>query len=405
MKKLLVYQGDESGCFLHRLLLPHEKMKELTSDFDITISNLEDFKTFEEKIAYIGTFDALVFHRLLPTGWMFNIKNQYPNIKTIMDMDDYWNLSQQHTAYSTYKIFNLSDSIKYHMAKSDLITCTTDILREKILPLNKNVVILPNSLVPEGQFEPHDNPSRRIRFGLIGGSSHKRDIEMLDGLIKMMPQDMLDKVQFVLCGFDKGLIRTVDNNNQVTGVQQMDWNEVCWTRFERILTDNYRTVSPEHEKFLKEFHVQYQYNDDEPYKRIWTKSIYRYMNSYDDIDILLAPLEDTEFNHCKSELKLIEASVKNKCAIVSDVYPYKICGINMFDYGGNLNEDGNCIMVNNRKGAKGWFKAIKKVVESPDLRDLMRKNLAKLTAPEGEYNLETVTKRRIEEYKKLWENL
>lgn len=402
MRRLLVYKGDESGCYLHRLLLPHSKMKELTKDFEVTISDLKEYATLEEKIAYIGTFDSLVFHRFIPNDWMSMLKQEYPNLKIIMDMDDYWNLSQQHTAFSTYKIFNLPESIKNCMAKSDLITCTTDILKQKIISLNNNVTILPNSLVPEGQFEPHDNPSNRLRIGLIGGSSHKRDIEMLNGVVKMMTPDLLSQIQFVLCGFDRGIERIVGENNQVVEVRQMEWSNVCWTRFEQILTDDYRTVSPEHRKFLKEFRYQYQYNADEPYKRIWTKNIYNYMNGYDDIDILLAPLEDTEFNHCKSELKLIEASVKNKCAIVSDVYPYKICGINMFDYGGKLNENGNCIMVNNRKGAQGWFKAIKKLVENKDLRDLMRSNLSKLTEPNGDYNLEAVTRRRIKEYKKLW---
>lgn len=406
MKRLLVLKADSSGCFLHRLELPHKKMAELTKDFEITITDLSELglKTNEDIIPVltkIGTgYDALVYHRCLEPLYIDFFRKNYPNLKLIIDMDDYWNLTQQHACFSTYKIFNIKDKIEYCFKNADLVTCTTSILADIIKPYNPNIAILPNSLCAEGEFAPHPNPSNRIRFGLIGGSSHIRDIEMLYGIANRCSPELLSQIQFVLCGFDRGTTRLVDENKRVVGEQQMPWENVCWTRFERILTNDYRIVSPEHKKFLQEFRWQQQYNADEPYKRIWTKDIYHYMNCYDDIDVLLVPLEDNEFNRYKSELKLVEASIKNKCVIVSDVNPYKICGINIIDKGGEINPEGNCYMINNRKGSMGWYKAIKRVATDEKLRDMMRTNLSKLT--EKDYNLEEVTKKRIEEYKKLW---
>ena len=47
------------------------------------------------------------------------------------------------------------------------------------------------------------------------------------------------------------------------------------------------------------------------------------MTSYSSIDILLAPLENNEFNHGKSELKLLESSRKGCVSISTDLYLQK----------------------------------------------------------------------------------
>ena len=139
----------------------------------------------------------------------------------------------------------------------------------------------------------------------------------------------------------------------------------------------------------------------EPYKRVWTKDIYHYMNSYNEIDVLLVPLLDNEFNACKSELKFVEAAAMGKPVICSDVNPYKICGINLFEKGGKINPDGNCIMVDNRKGAKAWVKAITKLYKDNGLRDMLVNNEQKLINETGVYNLDNVTRERMKLYETL----
>lgn len=80
--------------------------------------------------------------------------------------------------------------------------------------------------------------------------------------------------------------------------------------------------------------------------------------------------------------------------LLSDVMPYTICGINLIGKGGEINPEGNCIMVNNNKGSRGWVKAITKLVKNPELMDILKSNISKLTES-GKYCLSDLTKDRI----------
>jgi hypothetical protein len=55
---------------------------------------------------------------------------------------------------------------------------------------------------------------------LVGGSSHLKDLEILNGVVGRLRNDnLLDKVQFVLCGFDIRGTHTMINeqtNEQTT---------------------------------------------------------------------------------------------------------------------------------------------------------------------------------------------
>lgn len=346
--------------------------------------------TLEEKIDEIGQYDVLIFHRILPDGMLNGIRQKYPHVKIVIDMDDAWQLNDKHPSYWFYKKNGITDKILYHLKNADFVTCTTDYLANKIRQFNKNVTVLPNALNPEWQFKPNPIPSAKLRFGLIGGASHSKDVELLDGVVKQLSPDILSQIQFVLCGFDRGVYQTPTGE-----FKQIPWEENRWTDIERMLTDNYRTISPKHRDFLLQFNYKLEMNTDEPYKRVWSKDIKDYATAYNEIDVLLVPLLGNEFTACKSELKLVEASVMHKAAIVSDVAPYTNCGINALEKGGAINPKGNCLMVNNNKGSKGWVKAITRLVKDKNLRDMIADNLAELTKS-GKYCLKDVTKDRIE---------
>lgn len=384
MKKLLINLQNEDGCTFHRLLVPYSY---LVDNFDITWGVPKDI---EDVVAYINSFDVFIFHRVFPIELLKQI-----TITKIIDMDDYWELGSFHPAYNHYLNYNIPDRIKECMKLSDWVTCTTPLLAEKIKPFNPNVVIFPNSLPPVQQ---NPKTSNRIRLGLMGGSSHLPDVSLLEGMVNQLPKDVLDKIQIVLCGFDKGVVRKPQLDGTVK-TEPMAWEDNGWVKMERILTDNYRIISPEHKKLLQEFNYGIEYDFDEPYKRIWGKDIYSYLSCYDDIDILLVPLVDNDFNHYKSELKMIEAASLGKPVIASDVYPYKLCAISAVYKGGEINPDGNCLLVNNQKGSRGWVKAITKLVNNPNLQNLIKGNLPKLI--EGKYNLQEITEYRKEFLNKL----
>jgi len=68
----------------------------------------------------------------------------------------------------------------------------------------------------------------------------------------------------------------------------------------------------------------------------------------------LIPLKDTEFNRAKSNLKMLEMGAFGLPVIVSDVEPYR-----------DFSKHGkNCLVV----GKREWYKAIRKLIENPELR-------------------------------------
>ena len=118
------------------------------------------------------------------------------------------------------------------------------------------------------------------------------------------------------------------------------------------------------------------YDDlDKIYRRVWTKPITSYASNYNNFDISMAPLKEHSLIMFKSQLKVIEAGFHKKALIAQDFGPYQIDCVNMFEYGGNINENGNAILVETRKNHKDWYKALKKLHENPELVDLLSNNL------------------------------
>ena len=67
--------------------------------------------------------------------------------------------------------------------------------------------------------------------------------------------------------------------------------------------------------------------------------------------------------------------------------------------GGEIDPEGNCILIEKRKAHKAWVKAIKTLVEHPEYVTMLKNNLAKHI--EQNYNLETWTAKRAEWYKQI----
>ena len=393
MKKVFINVNSLDGCSLHRLILPYLEMQKQTDEFQFTFGLKEGTTTFEECVEQIASHDILVFHRMLADGLLDAIKKKNPNIKVIIDMDDNWRLNKDHMLNEIYKLNNTSEKIEYHLRNADYVTCTTEYLANKIKPYNNNIFIFPNALNPEEQFTPEPTKSNRLRFGIIGSATHNKDLELLNDIMSYIPEDIRNKIQIVLCGFNVSYNYYKDKDGSLKQTQT-PFNDNEWVKMEKRLTGNYKYLNQSHKEELKTNTPSTDISDC--YRRIMSKDIYNYATCYNDIDVLLVPLLKNDFTACKSELKLIEASVMNKAAIVSDTIPYTICGINALEKGGIKNPNGNCLMISETKGVRGWAKAIIKLVKDPELLNMMVINLSKLTQPGSPYCLTDVCKKRIE---------
>jgi len=404
--KLLVSPSDTLGVGHFRSIWPAQTIQRLYSDeFDLDINGLVSIKDIE----YLKKFDIIHFHRNLGPYEEFNnlskILKENGTI-LIMDIDDWWYPPSTHPMYEMVLRDKLAEKIENGLLHSDYATTTTSLFAKKIKLINPNVEVLPNALDLNSKMWNSENTKKsdKVRIAWIGGSSHYNDLLQLKESMAMLykAEDLRGKFQVVLCGFDtRGTITTLMPDN-TSIVRKTSPQESIWNNFERILTNDYLGIddknyvkwlqSIKREKYLNEY--------DQSYVRRWTLPMTQYAKHYDFADICLAPLAETEdkkinnvnvkvlntFNYVKSEVKIIEAGIKNKTLIAQDF------GI----YNQLLSEDMG-ILVNNNKN--GWYKAIRKLILEKDLRQQMAQNLHNYVIKN--YSLEYITKKRVDFYKRI----
>lgn len=402
--KVLVVPSDSFGVGRHRSVNPHTKLQDMyPDDFDIEINmtpNWGDLESFDK-------YDIIHFHKGLYQN-MEEFRNalryfKEKNIVTIMDIDDYWDVGQFHPLFYSSRAMNLPEKITGNFPLVDYVTTTTEIFAKKIRKWNKNVFVYPNTLDPNDMgITTEKEKSDRIRFGFIMGSSHKRDMEQFQGVVSTLSKDIIDKIQFVLCGFDlKGNTTIIGKNGEVVGTRPIKPLESVWYEYEKNVTNDYKIISPEYKDFLFKFlpNSQWPNVQNEAYRREWTKDLNTYMSHYQHVDVLLAALDTNMFNEVKSELKFVEAGFTRTALICSNFGPYNLVGESIFKKGGGLDENGNCILIDPSKKHKDWSKAIKTLVNKPELITLLQNNLHKFATEN--YSLSKITEKRAEWYKSI----
>lgn len=321
-----------------------------------------------------------------------------------MDIDDNWDVGPQHPLYLTNKSMKVPEKMIENIKRFDYVTTTTDIFANKIRKYNKNVFVYPNAIDPEEeQYLPIKNESKRIRIGFVMGSAHEKDMEQLKGFSNMLGgMGLIDKIQIVLCGYDlRGTVNIVNQEGGMVGQRPIKPTESVWYSYEKTCTDEYKICSPAYKDFLHKFlkGVQWPMVENEPYRREWTKDVDNYATHYRNVDVLLAPLDPNPFNEVKSELKFIEAGFTHTAIIATNFGPYTIGSKNMFEKGGIINEEGTCVLIEPSKRPKDWAKAIKKLVDNPELITKLQDNL--YNSVKDKYDIRNVTKTRAEWYESI----
>lgn len=400
---VLVAPDDQGGVSYWRMETPHLKLDQMFGDdFDIIINHYVNWRDFD----YLERFDLIVFHKGLFNDFEgFRMALQYckeHNITTVMDIDDYWDLGPWHPQTLHNKATGGDEKTIGNLRIADYVTTTTELFAKDIAKYNKNVLVFPNTPnVDEAQWKPDESKSDKLRVGYIMGSTHQRDMEQVRGLTNQLGA-IKDKIQFVLCGYDiRGTMTIIGPDKQVQGNRPIRPEESVWYTYEKMVTDNYSICSKEYKDFLEKFipNAQYPNVEHELYRREWTKDLTRFGTHYNNIDVLLAPLDTNVFNYHKSELKVVEAGTKHKAIILSNYGPYTIGTKSLFLRGGEIDPNGNCILIDPTRAHKEWAKAIKKLVEHPEYVEMLRDNLAKHV--KENYSLEEWTKKRAEWYKSI----
>ena len=403
--RILAVPSDKHGVGKFRVLDPFTFIGENHKDdvhVDITFNA-------EQNDDYFLNYNIVVFHTFIhQTNHDDNMKRikwlQDKGIKVIMDIDDLWMPDQRHPMYHQIKHSGLAQ-MKVDMLKAvDYVSTTTPTFADYIKKSLgvKNIVIFPNAVNnEESQFQPNPTKSNKIRFGWLGGSSHLYDIELLENGISSTHYGYKDKVQFVLCGFDlRGQVTEIDKegNRRERQIQPL---ETVWSKYEKIFTDNYKVLDSDYSNYLQTF-LQVPYNDeDKPYRRRWTQDISKYALNYNTFDVSLAPLVESNFNGCKSQLKVIEAGFHKKAIIASETSPYTIDLISAVDEG-KFNDKGNSLLVNPRRNHKDWAKQMKRLVDNPNMIEDLGNRLYETV--KDTYSLKKVCNDRVQFFKSIINN-
>jgi len=355
---LVVTSPFKSGVEYHRQLVPHAYLRSNT-DFEIATINEIESESFTyngETILmddFLKSFQLVQFSRTVSTGWNMEkviAKLNRLGIVSFLDIDDYWHYGRTHVLYDQH----LKDEVPAKTLRSiklvDHITTTTEYFADTIKHYSKNVTVLENAINPnEPQFEINNKPSDRVRFGWLGSQCHILDMGLLSKPLYDLNKLNLD-YKMVYGGYMP--------------------NEVG-KFFEVVLTSN-GTL-----------------HDDKYMKSEW-KDCFNYATVYNDFDVILAPLTDNKFNHCKSEIKLIEAGFMKKGAIVSKIMPYTIIG----------KHKSNCLMVKPNKH-QDWLTAFKYYIQNPNAVTDMAEQLYEDV--KERYHIKTVNEKRVDLYTRLIE--
>ena len=403
--KVLVVGSDRTGVGYFRSSKPHIRLQEMYPEqFHIDI----DYQPNLDNDEFLKQYDIIHYHRTI--GPYENVRNLLDRLDklgviTIMDIDDYWDPGPHHPSYSLIKSKGIDKLIFDNIKSARNITTTTSIFADEIRRHNKNVFVLENGIDPrEKQFQSNPEPSNRVRIGWLGGSSHFHDLSLLNGLVSKIQGDgLIDKVQFVLCGFDtRGSVTMIDQRTGEQTQRPIKPEESVWCRYEEIFTNHYKTISPKYKEYLLRYTKDEEFDaSNEPYRRVWTKPISSYASNYNLFDISLAPIEDNMFNKVKSQLKVVEAGFHRKAIIAQDFGPYKIDIKSAWERGEGIQE-GNGLLIDNNRNHKDWYKYIKKLIDNPDKVKELGNSLYETVS--NKYHIDILTEKRKDLYIKLVES-
>lgn len=294
MKHTLFRPGDQSGAYTYRIAFPQMAMKSIfkakTMRFSESTHEIQD-------INFIKTLHNIVYQKPASpgvTGHLGWIKTASDNIgfKLVMDYDDilnYKDLPSFNSGTASFKPEIVQNGIKFAVEIADILIFTTAELRDYYIE-NYNIqkercVIIPN-YIPRWWMHPNEinrqtqifMEQKRKRILLpLSDSHYSSDINLEDDLTH-------------ICNFIRNTCK----------------------KYEWIFVNRYPLQ-------LRDLAIS---------KRITIipgSNILNYPREMIEIakpSLILAPLQDSVFNNCKSEIKLIEAYGMGVPIIAQDLKLY-----------------------------------------------------------------------------------
>jgi len=237
---------------------------------------------------------------------LYTMRNE-AGFKVVVDIDDnLWqipvgNIAMGSAGQHANRIMSLTESVKC----ADWVTVSTAPLKEALRTLNSNIVVLPNYIDPK-DWKFKRKKHKKVRIGWVWSPTHIPDMFVVwDALREISKRDDVEIVIF--------------------GTELQVFKDIVTTPIAGV---NYKE-----------------------YPRVFMEA---------GIDISIAPLEDNDFNKCKSNIKWLESTLAGAAFIGSKVYPYK-----------HSVKDGRTGYL--AQNTNQWLKKLTYLIENPQKRAEMVK--------------------------------
>lgn len=350
--KIIGITSRESGCGYHRVVLPLGFMDGIKGYVTNWIT--------EDKM---DGWDILLFNRICAYDSDWDKAKEILGCKVVMDIDDYWRLPPNHMNYRDYEAMGLR--IENNLRHADMVTVTNEALAEKVRPFNENVHIFENGLpYGQNQFIENRREDERIRIFWAGGVTHEHDIKLLRGAVNRLSVHK-NKIKMVMGGYSEASeVVELFKQGKVSRMvfESALYTECVWNKMFSSFTSGGKM----------------------PYMKLHGTLPVSYMQMYEYADIMVIPLEDTEWHSCKSNLKILEAACKRIPCIVSNVEPY------------SKDPDAPVLWVNNQTD---WFRHLNFLIQNPAAREDMGNKLYEWAT--RKYHLKDINIRRAEAFRNL----
>ena len=223
--------------------------------------------------------------------------------KYVVEQDDLPDIDPSNPHRVEHEISDAPEVIKISMGIADMVTTTTPYLANKLSEYSKNVWVLPNAMDLERWDLPKlHNTSKTIRIGWLGSITHLKDLELVVNPLRRICAEY--------------------PNVQIVAVGDMRVRELLKGLPAEVMLGVPFEAYPARLNGLR-------------------------------LDIGLAPLQPTEFNKCKSNIKWMEYAI----ADVPGVYSPTVYNHESFEP--NLG-----LVANNEEQ---WYRCIKNLITVPDL--------------------------------------
>lgn len=270
LPRVLAHNADQFGSGCYRVIQP------LQAIVDAGMATGVCRELFLDPIhAVKAGLDVIVLQRQTTDAQLRCIDHyrEFSGARLIYELDDYlpnMPTSSEHKGNFSRDVLR---RLRQVASLCDRMTVSTYALKQALDGLHSDIVVLPNYLPARlwsHALRRNPDVNRKPRVGWAGGVGHAGDLRVIADVVKAMA----DRVEWVFFGmYPKGL--------------------------ESCIAEYYPAVAIEH---------------------------YPQRLAALNLDLALAPLEQNQFNECKSNLRLLEYGVCGYPVIATDIEPYR-CGL------------------------------------------------------------------------------